>query len=153
MSTADMFLKVQGVTGESDDATHKGEIEIDSWSWGMQAQSEGGLASGKARYQDLHVVKHVDRSSPTLMHLLSTHRLADQAVLTVRKAGTTPLEYFKIELTKVRIRSCDIQTDGTSLIERIALGFASLTVTYVPQSSTGAMGGGAVVFTAYVEPS
>ena len=148
-----MFLKVQGVTGESNDAVHKGEIEIDSWSWGMQGQSEGGLTSSKARYNDVQVVKRADRSSPTLMSYLGSHKVVDQAVITVRKAGTTPLEYYTIELKKVRIRSFQTDTDGTEIRERIALGFAQATVTYIPQSSTGGMGGGGVTFTINIEPS
>jgi type VI secretion system secreted protein Hcp len=151
MSIADMFLKVQGVTGEAGDADHKGEIDVVSWSWGMQGKSEGGLASSKARYQDLQITKRVDRSSATLMQYLSTHKVADQAILTVRKAGTTPLEYVKVELKKVRVRSLETQTDGAEVMERLALGFASVTFSYIPQSSTGAMGGGAVTFTADVE--
>ena len=37
MAIADMFLKLAGVTGEAKDADHKGEIEVVSWSWGLQA--------------------------------------------------------------------------------------------------------------------
>jgi type VI secretion system secreted protein Hcp len=152
MSIGDMFLKVQGVTGEASDADHKGEIDIVSWSWGMYGQSEGGLTSSKARYNDLQITKRVDRSSVTLMQYLRNHKIVDQAVLTVRKAGTTPLEYLKVELNKVRVRSLETHTDANEVMERIALGFASFTVIYVPQSSTGAMGGGALTFTADVEP-
>lgn len=153
MSIADMFLKVQGVTGEAGDADHKGEIDVVSWSWGMRAQSEGGLVSSKARYHDLQITKRFDRSSVTLMQFLGNHKLVDQALLTVRKAGTTPLEYMKLELKKVRVRSLEAQTEGTEVMERITLGFASFTVSYIPQSSTGAMGGGAVTFAADVEQS
>jgi type VI secretion system secreted protein Hcp len=151
MSIGDMFLMVQGVTGEAGDADHKGEIDIVSWSWGMHGQSEGGLTSSKARYHDLQITKRVDRSSATLMQYLRSHKIADQVILTVRKAGATPLEYLIMELKKVRVRSLEMQTDGAEVMERIALGFASVTVSYIPQGSTGAMGGGAVTFPADVE--
>jgi type VI secretion system secreted protein Hcp len=147
MSSCDMFLKVQGITGESADDKHKGEIEVVSWSWGMEGQSEGGLqASFRTRYTDLHIRKRVDRASATLMQYLSAHKVADQALLTVRKAGTTPLEYLKIELKQARIKALDLQTDGTEVIERVRLGFAVVTVTYTPQGATGGMGGGGVMF-------
>jgi len=50
-----MFLKVQGVTGEAVDTEHKGEIEVISWSWGMQAPTEisTGLATGATRVSEL----------------------------------------------------------------------------------------------------
>ena len=41
-----MFLKLHGVTGEASDTEHKGEIDVVSWSWGMQANSS--LATGIA---------------------------------------------------------------------------------------------------------
>src|ERR1700680_871044 len=99
MAIADMFLKIQGVTGVTNDTDHKGEIEVVSWSWGMQAPTTiTGTASAKVTLSELLVVKRVDQSSPTLMNFLRNHKAVTQAILTVRKAGSTPLEYFKIEL-------------------------------------------------------
>ena len=31
----DMFIKLTGVTGESKDSVHKGEIDVLAWSWGL----------------------------------------------------------------------------------------------------------------------
>jgi type VI secretion system secreted protein Hcp len=150
VAIADMFLKLQGVTGEAGDADHKGEIDVVSWSWGMQASTSAapGQASGKATMGELQVVKRVDHSSPTLMKFLRNHKLVQQAQLTVRKAGTTPLEYLKIELEKVRVTSLHIASESTELVERLSLGFQKARVTHVPQSGTGARGGGENVFEA-----
>ena len=41
MATVDYFLKIDGIEGESQDAKHKAEIEIDSFGWG---QTQGGNA-------------------------------------------------------------------------------------------------------------
>lgn len=150
MAIADMFLKLTGVTGEVQDADHKGEIEVVSWSWGLQAPTAmGGTATGRTSLAELTIVKRVDLATPTLMQCLRTHRVVPQGKLTVRKAGTTPLEYFKIELTNVRITSLVTDSEQTDLIERLKLGFHRVTVTYTPQQAgTGAQGGGAVVFEA-----
>jgi len=150
MSVSDMFLKVQGITGEASDSDHKGEIDVVSWSWGIHGNIDRGVPAGKAQYRDLQIVKRVDRASPTLMQYLSGYKLADQAVLTVRKAGTNQLEYLKIELKEVRIRTLDLETHGAEVVERIALGFTWVTVTYVPQGPTGAVGGGGISFTGQV---
>src|SRR3954469_25550197 len=98
-----MFLKVQGVAGGASDAEHKGEIDVVSWSWGLQASASAasGARETGTSYGELRVVKHVDQSSPTLMNYLRSHKLVKQAQLTVRKAGTAPLEYFRIELENV----------------------------------------------------
>ena len=34
MAAVDYFLKFDGIKGESTDAKHKDEIDIESWSWG-----------------------------------------------------------------------------------------------------------------------
>lgn len=150
MATADMFLKIRGVTGESSDADHKGEIEVVSWSWGMQAPTSvaTGQALGKATLSELHIVKRVDQSSPTLMNYLRTNKEIAEAVLSVRKAGTGPLEYFKIELENARLTSLQAESQGAELVERVNVGFSKIRVSYTPQGSSGARGGGTNVFEA-----
>jgi len=71
---SDMFLMVKGaqhgvIKGESQDDQHKGEIDVLSWSWGMQAKASlgGGTATGKATVNDLRIVKRVDSASTGLM--------------------------------------------------------------------------------------
>lgn len=154
MAIADMFLKVQGVTGEAEDPDHKGEIQVTSWSWGMKASvsaAAGGVVTGRSTISELQIVKRVDLSSPTLMLFLNNNKLISGAELSVRKAGKTQLEYLKIELEKVRITSWTTQSEGFELVERVSLGFSKVRVTYTPQSATGAKGGGANIFEIDVE--
>ena len=53
----DAFLKIDGIPGESTDKTHPGEIEIESYSWGLSNQRPaargGGGGAGKASFQDM----------------------------------------------------------------------------------------------------
>src|SRR5262245_8400822 len=125
-----MFLKLQGVTGEAGDAEHKGEIEVVSWSWGLQTATSvhTGQAAGRMTMGELQVVKRVDQATATLMTFLRTNKLVDAGKLTVRKAGKTPLEYFTIELQKVRITSIKTESENTELIERVNLGFNKVVV-------------------------
>ncbi len=145
-----MFLNVRGVTGEAVDPEHTGEIEVVSWSWGMQAPGEpmAGRASGKTTFGELIVVKGVDQSTPTLMSFLRSNKLVADATLTVRKAGKTPLDYLKIELQNVRVASLKVESEGVALRERLSLGFSRVRVAYTPQADSGAKGGGDNVFEA-----
>src|SRR4051794_31511408 len=72
----DMFMKIDDIKGESSDGSHKDEIEVLSWSWGMSqsgtAQSGTGGGAGKVNVQDLSFTKYVDKSSPNLMKLCCT---------------------------------------------------------------------------------
>src|SRR5262245_46879655 len=109
MSVGDMFLLVKGaqhglIKGEAQDETHKSEIEVVSWSWGMQQRPTiGGTATGKATINDLKVVKRIDSASTALMQALRTNEPIQKAVLTLRKAGKTPVEYLKITIEQGRV--------------------------------------------------
>lgn len=138
-----MFLKLQGVSGESGDADHKSEIDVVSWSWGMQASASaagGSLPAGRDAMTELEIIKRVDQSSPTLMLFLRNHKVIRQARLTVRKAGQTPLEYLTIDLEDVRITGLKIESESAELVERIRLGFSKVRVSYVPQDAKGGPG-------------
>ena len=102
-AAVDMFLKIDGINGESEDATYKGEVDILAWSWGMSQSGTthigGGGGAGKANFQDLSVTKWVDKASPLLMQKLANGQHIKEATLVVRKAGGTPLEYITLEKT------------------------------------------------------
>lgn len=141
--SADMFLKIEGVTGEAVDHTHEGEIDVLAWSWGMSQSGSmhvgGGGGAGKVAVQDLSFTKYVDKSSPNLMNTCCTGKHYPSAKLTVRKAGDTPVEYLIITMTDVLITS--ISTGGSGgedrLTENISLNFAKVQVEYTPQMKDG----------------
>jgi type VI secretion system secreted protein Hcp len=141
----DMFLKLDGVDGESKDKTHKKDIDILSWSWGMSnsgsAHVGGGAGSGKVNVQDVSVTKYIDCSSPKLMLACCSGTHYAKALLTVRKAGgESPVEYVKITMEEVMITS--VTTGGSGgedrLTENISLNFANVKLDYTPQGDKGA---------------
>ena len=152
-AVGDMFLMVKGakcglIKGEAIDDIHKGEIEVLRWSWGMQAKSSlgGGAASGKASVRELSVVKRIDSASTALMSALRSNEPIQKAVLTMRKAGKTPLEYLKITIEQGRVTALDVEAGdangGADVLENVSFSFNKINVEYVPQGKDGqAMGG------------
>jgi type VI secretion system secreted protein Hcp len=147
-----MFLMVKGakhgvIKGESQDDVHKGEIDVLSWSWGMQGRPSlgGGAASGKATINDLKIVKRLDSASTALMLALRTNEPIQKAVLTLRKAGKGQLEYFKITIQQGRVTALTIEAGGGSgtpeVVERVSFSFNKLDVEYVPQGKDGQVQG------------
>jgi type VI secretion system secreted protein Hcp len=143
-----MFLMVKGakhglIKGEAEDKDHKGEIEVLSWSWGMQGKSSlgGGVATGKATMRDLRITKAVDSASTALMQALRTNEQIQKAVLTLRKAGKTPLEYMKITIEQGRVMALDVDAGDTqgsaNLVEKVSFSFNKITVEYTPQGKDG----------------
>lgn len=148
-----MFLSVKGartgvIKGESQDTDHKGEIDVLGWSWGMQGRPAlgGGGASGKASIQELKVLKQVDSASTALMAALRNNELITKAVLTVRKAGTTPLEYFRISIEQGRVTALAVEArdESPQILENLSFSFNKVTVEYVPQGKDGQALGGMV---------
>lgn len=141
----DMFLKIEGVVGESVDKVHKDSIDVLAWSWGMAnsgtTHQGGGGGSGKVSVQDISFTKYIDKSSPELMIHCCTGEHFPQAKLTVRKAGGKggPIEYVTILMKEVLITS--ISTGGSGgedrLTENVTLNFAEVAVDYTPQKPDG----------------
>ena len=99
MAAVDFFLKLDGIDGESVDDKHKGEIEITSWSWGVNQTSHaggGGGGAGKSVPLDFTFGHRIDKASPKLMLACATGQHIKQATLTCRKAGGQQQEYIKI---------------------------------------------------------
>ena len=142
----DMFMKIDGLKGESVDKTHAGEIDVMAWSWGVSnsgsAHVGGGAGAGKANVQDLSFTKYVDKSTPDMLLASCNGKHYASALLTVRKAGEKPLEYLKITMTEVLITS--VSTGGSGgedrLTENVTLNFASVKVDYVEQTPKGGTG-------------
>src|SRR4029453_6281943 len=140
----DMFMKIDGVKGEARDKTHKDEIDVLAWSWGMSqsgtAHIGGGAGAGKVSVRDLSFTKYVDLSSTELMVACCDGKHFKEVNLTVRKAGENPVEYLKIKMEEVIVTS--ISTGGSGgedrLTENVTLNFAKVGVDYQSQDEKGA---------------
>jgi type VI secretion system secreted protein Hcp len=141
-----MFLKLDSIKGESVDNAHKDEVDILSWSWGLtqsgSAHVAGGSGSGKVNVHDVTFTKYVDSASPTLVKFCCTGGAIKSAVLTVRKAGGKPLEYYKLTLSNVLVSSVTPGGAGGQdrLTETISLNFGQFKLEYVPQKADGSGG-------------
>jgi len=160
MAQCDMFLKVESarqgpIKGEAQDDNHKDEIDVADWSWGMQAKTtlSGGGASPKATLNELNIVKQVDSASTGLMAAMRNNDLIKKAVLTVRKAGGSPHEFFKISIENGRITALDVDTASFTstgqLSETLSLAFQKISVEYVPQGKEG-LPNGSMLFDAEI---
>jgi len=140
--SVDMFLKIDGIKGESKDAKHPGEIHIESFSWGMNQTGAhatgGGGGAGKVSVHDISITKFVDKSSPALMLSCCNGKHIPNGLITVRKAGDKPLEYLKIKLVDILISGVQSAGHGSDLLtENVTLNFAKFHVEYQEQKPDG----------------
>jgi type VI secretion system secreted protein Hcp len=157
----DAFLKIDGISGDSTDQTHKGEIDVMSFSWGESNASAnrgpgGGGGAGRVSFQDLHIGKSTDSASPLLFQACASGKHIKSATLTLRKAGgeaglpAVQDEFLKLSLTNVLVSSYQtgngLQDDGSYSprggdedlpAEQLTLNFQRIEFNYTAQSPTG----------------
>ena len=110
----DYFIKFDGIKGESADAKHKDEIDIESWSWGethpgRRARRRGGRGQGLDA--GLPLRDAVEQGEPGLMKACATGQHLKMATLTARKAGKGQQDYLTFKFHDVLVSS--FQTGGS----------------------------------------
>jgi type VI secretion system secreted protein Hcp len=147
MAQVDYFLKIDGVAGESTDDKHKGEIDVESFSWGETNSGTsghgGGGGAGKVSHQDLTVTKRIDKSSPVLFIACATGQHFKDALITARKAGGTQQEYLKMKMEDVLVSSYQTSASGGGglVYETVSFNFSKLEIAYKEQKPDGTLGG------------
>ncbi|QUJ78246.1 type VI secretion system tube protein Hcp [Sulfitobacter albidus] len=143
----DIFLKLNKIKGESVDSKYAGEIDVLQWSWGMSQSGTTHLGpgggSGKVNVQDISITKYVDMATHELLKACASGLHIADGELIVRKAGSVPLEYFRLKMTDIMVSS--YQTGGSGdgmdrVMETVTLNFAKYEVTYASQKNDGSKG-------------
>jgi type VI secretion system secreted protein Hcp len=143
VAAVDYFLKIDGIPGESRDSKHKGEIELQSFSWGetRAVPSGGGGRAGKVQMQDFHFVMTVNKASPKLFLACASGQHLKNATLVARKAGKDQQEFLLYKFTDVLISS--YQTGGADdvvPVDQVAFNFAKIEIEFRPQNPDGSLG-------------
>jgi type VI secretion system secreted protein Hcp len=148
MALVDYFLKIEGIQGESPDKTHKGEIQLESFSWGASQGGTfshgGGGSAGKVQMQDFHFLMKINKASPKLMLACAQGDHVKSAILTCRKAGKEQQEYLKVTFTDILVSSFQTSGSGGSDVlpmDQISLNFSKIELEYKEQKADGSLGG------------
>jgi type VI secretion system secreted protein Hcp len=147
MSTADYFLKIATIAGESEDADPvlKGTLQIQNWSFGETNSGSStlgtGLGSGKVSMQDFHFTVDYGKGSPNLFLKCATGEHIKKATLTCRKAGGKQEKYLTIEFNDIVISSYQTGSNASGTpMDQISFNFTTIAIDYKPQDTkTGAL--------------
>jgi len=137
------FLKLDGIPGESADAKHPGEIELQAFAFGeifVQGPVTGaGAATGKVQIEDLHVTMPLSKASPLLFVACASGQHLRSAVLSARRsAGKAPFDFLVVTLTDVLVSS--YHTGGgadTGPSDQVTLNFGKIQIQYRAQKPDG----------------
>jgi type VI secretion system secreted protein Hcp len=144
---SDIFAKIGDIKGESLDAKHKGQIELLSWSWGVEnvgsRSTGGGGGAGKANFHDLSFTHKIDKASPALLRGCANGEHLKEATITRRKSGKGQQEFLIIKMNDVIITSvAEADESGGSQVETVTLAFAKVDLEYKPQKADGSLDAG-----------
>jgi type VI secretion system secreted protein Hcp len=144
----EIFLKLDGIDGESEKNGAEKWIEIFSFSNGASNPSSvafgTGSGAGKVDLSSLSLQKQLDISSPKLFLNCCAGTHIAKGTMMVREAtgSDTPQVYYQYDMTEVFCDSISWggAANGGKPSESLSMSAKSLQVTYFPQDSTGKLG-------------
>jgi len=142
----DMFLKVDGVTGESKDSNHNGWTDITSFTWGSSQPGNmavgGGGGAGKVNFNDLSVDALIDKSTTAILKYCASGKHISKVELSICKAGGQQIEYARITLEDVLVTT--VHYTGSDNGDTVGINYAfqasKVKQQYWEQTSSGGKG-------------
>jgi type VI secretion system secreted protein Hcp len=124
-SQTKIYLKLDTIKGESSDRAHKEWMDVSSFQEGVSSTSVVGIGggSGKASFQDLKIVKHIDRSTPQLYLFAASGRHLSTASLEL--VTNEKLSYI-ITLNDIAITSVTNTMQDGNVQEEVHIAFGSI---------------------------
>jgi type VI secretion system secreted protein Hcp len=134
------WIKLSGITGESQNPAHMGWIDISSMNWGPVTRNTG-TSDEKPATSEIVVTKKTDLASATLMRASLNGTAFDQ--VTIDMADNTGKAYASFQLKNVVVSAVSLSSAGSDSgpLEFVTLNFTDAAVT---QGASG--GGGARAF-------
>jgi type VI secretion system secreted protein Hcp len=142
----DYFLRIDGIAGESRNDKHKGEIDVDSFSWGeshpASPSAGSGGSSGKVQMEPLHVTARTSKASPQLLLACAAGTHIKSAVLTGRRSsGKTQGDFLTFSLSDVLVSEYQITgSEAEGPRDAVSLTFSKIEVEYKEQKADGSLG-------------
>lgn len=149
----DVYLQIDGITGESTDSRHAGWIECMSASWKIAqpksstASTGGGHTAERGEHSEVVISKLADLASPILLQACCMGRTLPMAKIEFMRADGNGerVKYFEIELENVLIGGVipSIRA-GNILAEHLGLKFSKAKWKYIQQKIGGGLAGNTI---------
>lgn len=146
----DVYLRIDGIKGESSDDRYRDWIECQSVTWGVAqprsatASTGGGHTAERCEHRDVVISKLTDISTPILLQTCSSGKTIPKATIEFMRAdgNGTRIKYFEIELENVLIGGVIPRiAEGDIMSEHVGLKFSKVKWKYTQQKVTGGAGG------------
>jgi type VI secretion system secreted protein Hcp len=152
----DVFVKIDGIEGESTDYQHAGWIEIEAIRFGTgvtqstssSTSSAGGATSGRADFSDFTLRKLLDKSSPKLALACAAGTHINEITVDLCRAGTDKVKFMSYTMKNCLI-SRVLTTSGSDTVqgfqaETVQINFGKIEWCYTVQNRSGGVAAGNV---------
>ena len=146
----DCFIKLGDIKGESLDDQHKGEIDVLSFSFGVNqpggsAVVGAGAGTGKAQFHEFQFLKRIDSASAKLMLACASGQHFPEVTVTCRRAGGKQATFLTLKLEQVLVSGYehlagDERYRDTLPIDKVTMNYAKITYSYKAQNADGTEG-------------
>jgi len=144
----DMFMKIDGIDGESTDDKHDKWFEIASFSHGVTqpvsgASATGGRTAARADFMDVSVTKTIDTGTPDENLFCSNGKHIAKVEFEFCLATGDKHTFMKYELTDVIISSYSVSGsafDESRPTETLSFAYGKIKWEYTPIDHTGKAG-------------
>ena len=123
----DTFMRIDGVQGESTAAGHVNDIVLTSYSQTFAAKNCGRVVA----------LKFIDRASPALISRATSNLFIPSVIISIRKSGGAPVDFFKAVLESVSIERVDVSGESGRLVEQVVLRPRNIRIEFRQQDATG----------------
>lgn len=141
---SDIFVRIEGIEGESKDVRHKGWIDATSIEYGVSQSSStfsgGGGGVGRADFKSLSFTHYFDRASPNLFRFCAAGKHIPKVEISGCKSGGGSQEFAKITLKDVLVTFAGpTGTAGSQWVETVALSYSAIEIEAREQNTDGSM--------------
>ena len=145
-SLQDIYIKLEGIDGESQDDKHKTWIDVLSFGYSVSQSSSafsgGGSGVGKANFDTLSFAHYVDKASPNLFLYCALGKHIPKVELSCCKSGGGSQEYMRVTLEDAIVTN--VAPSGASaealVSEMVSLSYAKIKIEVKEQNKDGSMG-------------
>jgi type VI secretion system secreted protein Hcp len=146
----DIFIKIDGIEGESRVAKFEGMIQAHSWNWGMDQSASLAYAESrtgaKVNVRELSFTHYLDKATPLLMQYCASGRPLRGVYLYVRRSGKSTSPYVVLKLTDVFVSNVTVGgvSSAEPMVEEVSLRFSKFQFSYQPMDEMGTARGAAI---------
>ena len=135
----DMFIKIEGIDGESENEGHQNWSDIESFCQGQFIDDSGvsTRSGGQLIFDNITIVKQLDKASPKIAEAVCKGTVFPKVEIHVADSIPRSTPYYTYQLGYARITSYSICGSGDVPVEEFSLNFEQIRVEYDELDAAG----------------